>query len=119
MKGIAIRDRTNLRDILWILGDDVRRSSWRATDVQCLGAEGTEALHRASDTGDILEAGRLIALAEQVDQVTDGEFTGRLADEDWIVIRAVDSSAFDVETDRGEVIERLRASFEHVDELPP
>lgn len=86
--------------------------------MECLGAEGTEALHRASDTGEILEGGRLIALAEQVDQVIDGEFTGHLAGDDWIVIRAVDSSAFDVETDRDDVIERLRASFEHVEELP-
>jgi hypothetical protein len=40
------------------------------------------------------------------------------ASEPWIIIRAVDSSAFDVETDSETLIEQIRGQFNNVANLP-
>jgi len=127
MKGVTIRDHNaqsgilsfDLRDILLVLGDDAERSNWTVREVECVGGESAAALHQASDRGEPLTWNNLLRLAQRVEQVIDGSFHGRLANEseDWIIIRAVDSSAFDVETDRVEVLVALRAHFNQVDDL--
>ncbi len=120
MRGITILDRGfDLRDILSVLGDDVERSVWTAMGVECLGEDAAAALERASDGGEVLPGSRLRELACDDVQIVDGEFSGRLPDQEaaWIVIRAVDSSAFDVETDREDVLEALRSRFERVEDL--
>lgn len=59
----------------------------------------------------------LAALAEATDQVIWGEFTGRFpaeTDRDWIVIRAVDSSFYEVTTLDDTAIGKIRAAFKDV-----
>ena len=128
MTGVTILDtdpKTNvlafdLRDILAVLGADAARSRWSVQDVECLGADAADALHEASDRHEVLDGARLADLAQRVDQVIEGQFSGRLPDDetDWIVIRAVDSSAYDVLTDRADVLAQLRARFRRVEDLP-
>lgn len=128
MKGVTIFDRDptsgalsfDLRDILSVLGDDAERSAWTVRDVECLDGDAAAALHRASDEGEVLAGGRLVGLACDVGRIIDGEFSAWLPGQEtaWITIRAVDSSAFDVETDREEILTALRAKFDRIDDLP-
>jgi hypothetical protein len=127
MTGVTILDRDpktrvlsfDLRDILAVLGADAERSTWTLRDVESYGAEAAVALHQASDDREVLAGGRLLELAGDVTQIVDGEFSGRFPNEDaaWIIIRAVDSSAFDVETDREDVLKRLKSRFDRVEDL--
>jgi hypothetical protein len=128
MRGVTILDRDpssgvlsfDLRDILSLLGEDAERSTWMVRDVECLGGDAATALHHASDAGELLSGGRLFDIARDVEQIIDGEFWGRLPNEeaDWIQIRAVDSSAFDVHTEREDVLTALKAKFDHVEDIP-
>ena len=127
MKGVVILDRDpnsgvlsfDLRDVLALLGEDGVRSAWTVRGVECLGGDAAFALHHASEAGEVLAGHRLAELARDVGQIVEGEFSGRLPDEDsdWITIRAVDSSAFDVQTDREDVFRSLKATFKRVDDL--
>ena len=128
MKGVTILDRDpttgvlsfDLRDILPLLGKDGERSTWTVRDVECLGGDAVQELHDASDACLALTGSRLIELARAVGQVIDGEFSGRLPNDeaDWIMIRAVDSSAFDVHTDREDILAALKLKFERVEDIP-
>lgn len=128
MKGVVILDRDprsgalgfDVRDILSLLGNDAERSTWMVRDVECLGGDAASTLHRASDAGEVLTGHRLLELARDVEQIVDGTFAGRLPNEeaDWIIIRAVDSTAFDVQTDRADVLDRIKATFARVEDLP-
>ena len=124
-RSISDRDPTtgalafDLRDILAPLGRDGERSAWSVRDVECLGGDAAQELHDASDSMRVLTGSRLIELARAVGQVIEGEFSGRLPGDvaDWIVIRAVDSSAFDVYTDQEEVLSAFKSSFGCVEDL--
>lgn len=128
MSGVTILDRDpstgvlsfDLRDILRWLGDDATRSVWVVRNVECRGGDAATELHEASDRSTELSGARLNELANGVMQVVDGEFYGRLPNESsaWITIRAVDSSAFDVETNREDILRALKANFSHVEDLP-
>jgi hypothetical protein len=130
MKGIAIRDADpnrpflsfDLTDLLDVVGADAVGSTWSVRGVECVGpsAEAVAALHKASDESEELSGERLVALAREITQVIDGEFIGRrLTESDpWIVIRAVDSSWFDVETTDEALLLKLRARFNEVSDLP-
>ena len=52
-------------------------------------------------------------------QVVEGEFQGFRDDErsPWIIIRAVDSSAYDVLAEDDRIVERIRRSFRNVNEI--
>ncbi len=101
------------------ISDDAERSTWTVRDVECLDGEAAAALHQASDAGDALAGDRLVVLARHAGQIIDGELPARLPNEEatWITIRAVDSSAFDVETDREDVLKALKAKFDRVEDL--
>ena len=127
MKGITILDRDadrgglafDLADILDAIGDDAARTLWTCRAVACVGDERANALHEASERSDVLLGSVLLELARGVTQVIDGSFSGERygEDEPWIRIRAVDGSAFDVESTSPSVLERVRARFEKVRDL--
>ncbi len=128
MRGVTILDRDpnsgvlsfDLRDILSVLGGDAERSTWTVRDVECLDGDAASALHEACDACEVLSGDRLVDLARDVGQIIEGEFSARLPNEEaaWITIRAVDSSAFDVETDREDILTALKAKFDRVEDLP-
>lgn len=126
MRGVTISDTDSrgflsfdLRDILRLLGSRGLASMWHVRGVECIGGEAADALHRVSDSGELLDGSRLESLARDITQVIDGEFSGRLPDSQdvWIVIRAVDSSAFDVLTDDESILHALIGHFARVDDL--
>ena len=127
MRCVTVTDRDpatqvltfDLRDLLAVLGPDVARSRWAARDVEALGGTAATVLHAVSASGEMLNGERLIELALQVDQIIDGEFSGYLADEarPWAIIRAVDSSAYDICCDLPEVLSAIRLRFSQVDDV--
>jgi hypothetical protein len=110
----------DLRDILDCLGPDVVRSTWTLRNVECVGTTAAHELHEASDRREAIEGSRLVTLAGEIAQVIDGEFRARLPATRgiWVLVRAVDSGAYDVVTDREDVLQALRARFAHVAEGP-
>src|SRR5262249_15222290 len=111
----------DLKDILRLLGSQAESSEWEIAQMEAL--DGTEAaeLHRLADKGTRVSGQELIRLASTVTQITDGIFQGyqKGASEPWIVIQAVDSSAFDVQSDNEDVIHRIRQQFRDVVDFPP
>jgi hypothetical protein len=126
MRGISISDATetgalsfDLKEILPLLGPDAARSNWRVREVEATG-DGASELHRVSDEGATLTLSQLVELAESLLQTIDGEFSAYLpeAETPWLVIRAVDSSAFDVYSNKPDVLNRIRSSFRYVSDVP-
>lgn len=128
MKGVTILDRDintgflafGLHDILNLLGSDAIRSTWTARDVECLGDDAAKKLEEASDRAEPLDGAEFVGLVLEVHQVIDGEFSARLPNDacDWITIRSVDSSAYDVFTNRDDVLRKLVSRFRNVKEIP-
>ncbi len=128
MQGITINDRNattgalafDLRDLVRVMGERAQAARWRVTDLECIGGTSAEAFHRACDEARELGGVELAELANSVGQVIDGEFAAFLpgSTEPWVVIRAVDSSAFDVVTNDVEVLTAMRREFSSVAALP-
>lgn len=110
----------DLIDVLRLLENEVLETQWTLSGVEALGGEAAEELHRLSDAQARVSGRKLIELATDVSQVVDGEFRGfRNQDRNpWIIIRAIDSSAYDVFTEDEALLERLRNRFSNVNEIP-
>jgi hypothetical protein len=109
----------DLLDILSVIGEPAARSKWRCAGVECLGALSDD-LHALSDSGEWITGEQLFNLAAGVYQTIDGYFYARNAgaDHDWLAIRAVDSSCFDVESTDAGVIQDLKQRFRLVRDFP-
>ena len=126
MYGIEIADRrdgsflaVDLVDILKILGSLAEESEWEISEVECLGAVADK-LHQLADAKVRVSGQILLQLAANLTQVIEGVFAGYRngESEPWIVIEAVDSSAYDVESSEISVLELFRGKFKQVAELP-
>lgn len=126
MKGVTISNLDNrghlafdLRHILELIELDAHRSRWTVRNLECVGSSAGE-LHRVADAGTLLDGAQLLALSRGVNQVIDGEFAGFFSGQDdpWIRIRAVDSSFWDIFTDRDDILDRVRSRFQRVTDLP-
>jgi hypothetical protein len=121
MRGVSIKDKTggflafDLRHILALLGPEGRDSAWQVRGVECMG-EASDELETVSERQAVIPGRDLYDLASKIHQVIDGEFAGyRLGDpRPWIVIRAVDSSGFDVFTDDERVQKAIGDRFHEV-----
>jgi hypothetical protein len=128
MRGVTITDSTkdgrflavDLIDILRLLGPSAENAEWRMGALEAAGGAAADELHQLADTGVRVPGRTLLQLATEGTQVIDGVFTGyRTGDNDpWVIIRAIDSSAFDVQTEDTEVLARMRERFRNVAELP-
>jgi len=128
MKGITIYDASSRDkgiavgplDVLPVLGQSATMSRWRIYDLECWYGDGAPELNRLCDTNALVPGNVLLELLGKTLQVIEGRFEGFRSGEDkpWIVVRAVDSSECDVETDDDEVSSRIRASFKLVRDIP-
>lgn len=125
MKYVTIRDHDergrlvfDLIDILKSLGDEATRLRWSVRNAEVTGHRAEE-LHRLSDLGIEVGGPEVLKLASEVTQTIDGEFIGRLevSHDPEIVIRAVDSSYFDVLFHDPRILQMLRRRFRSVSEL--
>ena len=110
----------DLRDILALIPGDGAGSLWEVSGAEAVGPSA-EVLHRVSDGGDTLILARLREISANVTQTINGEFRSYRPGESepWVLIRAVDSSMFDVISDDAAFLEKVRARFERVREYPP
>lgn len=128
MKGITIRDidpergvlAFDLHDILELLGEKGLVSQWEVRAVEVASGVAATRLERLADEESVVDGNELLSLARAVNQVVDGEFKGTLPGEakPWVIVRAVDSSAYDVETDDKRLLDGIRRRFSVVDDIP-
>ncbi len=104
MKYVSIRDSDSqgnlmfdVADVIHALGDTARQLVWRATCVEAFG-RAKQQLEGWGDAGSLKSGEEFAKLADDIDQIVEGEFIGRVSPEGRIllIIRAVDSSYFDV-----------------------
>lgn len=127
MRGITISDRqpnknilaVNLAEILELLGPQLDLTQWEISDVECLGTD-SDRLHQLADTQARVSGETLLQIATNIVQVIDGTFVGYLKDESEpsIIVRAVDSTAYDVESSDDAILSKLRQRFQNVEDLP-
>jgi len=130
VKGLRIKDLAegrylafDLRDLLSVIGPAVESSQWRCTDLWCIPIEpvGEGELEPQYDTGSLISGSTLTTLAARTRQVIDGEFRAHrgtpTSEHPWLVIRAVDSSFWEVFSDDDSVLQQLRTRFHDVQDL--
>ena len=127
MHGITITDYTDdnllavdLVDIFRLLGSEVEDTEWELSEVESVGNTAADELHRLAGTKARVPGQTMLQLAAGVTQIIDGVFTGYRGGQDqpWIIIEAVDSSAYDVQSEDEAVLARIRQRFNHVADLP-
>jgi hypothetical protein len=126
MRGISIAEfdsknlmPVELTEILATVGDAARQSRWSLSGIEALGGCAADELHQLSDEHQAVDGTRLAHLAAGVSQIIDGEFRAfrDAAESPWLVIYAVDSSAYDVLTDDDATLRRLRNRFQTASEI--
>lgn len=126
MQGITITDQTtdgflrvNLIDILEKITPKALNSKWKIANLECLG-EAAEELYKICDEQQQISGALLLQLATEITQVIEGRFEAYDLDQSqpWLIITAVDSSAYDVETVDEKILDRLQEQFEEVSDFP-
>lgn len=127
MQGITILDRNadrntlsfDLIDIIRAIGPSADDSMWTVQNVECYG-KSAERMHSVADAGREITGIELRNLATQIDQVVDGEFRARKSNEDseWLIIRAVDSSGYDVYSSDTKTLKGVQGHFTRVVAIP-
>ncbi|MEM9744240.1 MAG: hypothetical protein AAF918_16265 [Pseudomonadota bacterium] len=108
----------DLIDILMAIKPTLGPMNWRLNQVECVGAQA-DVVHKICDEESTVTTAELIELAKAIDQTIDGEFCGypRNLNKPTLCIRAVDSDAFDIETNDISVIALLMERFERIHEV--
>jgi hypothetical protein len=125
MRGVTISDRDasgnllafDLRDILDVVRGRQPDLVWSVSGVEALGA--TQPLDEAAAKGAPIGTEELRRMAERITQTIEGRFVGTRRAQTAapvVVIRAVDSSCFDVETDDTAILNDLRSRFRRITE---
>lgn len=127
MRGITISDRqpnnntlaVNLADILQLLGPQLAVTEWKISDLECFGTQ-SDRLYQLADTQTRVSGETLLQIATNITQVIDGTFAGYLKNESEpsIVLRVIDSTACDVESNDEAILTKLRQRFQNVEDLP-
>ncbi len=114
----------DLRHVLAALNERAASSEWEAgavtADDENLWAVGDDGavreLEALAASGERLSGATLTALANRIDQVIWGEFRAfdRAASSPWVVVRAIDSTFYEIESDDPFVAEAIRSAFNDV-----
>ena len=131
MQGLKIRDGTepggpgglqfDLSEVLAALGRVAVKSRWSCADLNYVSKDDQDVpvLERAATPGQTVSGVELVDGLGQLLQVIDGQFTGIDEQGDaWVVVRAVDSSWWEVWSDNNWVHDAIRAQFRVVERLP-
>lgn len=125
MQAITVSDRDekgvltfDLLDLLRVIADEAADLEWVVRDVECFG-ESADAVHSLSDTGSRISGTYLLQTARGVDQVVEGRFYAYDpgGSRPTLLLRAVDSSCWDIATDRVGWLDRFRDRFEKVEDV--
>ena len=111
----------DLRDVLRVLAPPSLAATWTVrtpdeSSFEAMGAGGAR-LERWAEVSAQVRGEELLAVADDTLQVIWGDFAGALPDElnrEWLIVRAVDSSFFEVETSDEAAIAAIKSSFKDV-----
>ena len=109
----------DLPDVLKALGPRVSCSAWTVEGLNYVSRDEKDipALHRGAGAT-ILGTELLLSLPNLL-QVIDGEFRAfEAGNEPWVIVRAVDSSWWEVESEDAVALSGIRNGFLNVDEQP-
>ena len=108
----------DLQHILDLFGERAILSRWHASEVWATGKETGEAaqeLENLADGQTFISGEHLNRMSHNLVQVIDGEFPAFENDNSpWLIIRAVDSSFYEVFSTEPAILDRIRASFRKV-----
>ena len=121
-RGLAV----DLIDLLRLVAPQSLNASWNVTTVKSskpgrewfeATGEGGEQLEGLAQRNAQLPGSELAALAENTRQVIWGEFVGLAStqsDKTWVIIRAVDSTFYEIDTDDEYVLGKIRSTYHDV-----
>ena len=109
----------DIRNILGLLKTETLNSTWSLTQIEAIGAKRDE-IHRLSDKSIPVSGEILLQMVSGIDQTIEGTFNAFRAGgkTPWLIIRAVDGTAIDIETLDDAVLNKIRYSFRNVSDLP-
>lgn len=111
--------KVQLSEILELIGQEAMGGTWRIENVEAIGGD-SERLHLLSDKRALVSGSELVEISRMVHQIIDGTFSGFAGEvsQPWIVITAVDGSAFDATSDDLEVIRCIHRNFTTAEFIP-
>ena len=90
----------SLRSLLHALGPEVKEALWEVRDIESAGTTSVaRQLEEASDKHLTITGTALQKAAEDGAQIIEGELVGTKQGRHWVIIRAVDSTWWDVDAD--------------------
>lgn len=116
----------DLRDLLRLLTPLSLQANWIVSTVKSskpghewfeATGEGGEQLEALAQDNARLSGSDLAALAEKTRQVIWGEFLGSRptqSDKTWVIIRAVDSTFYEIDTDDKAVLSKISSTYKDV-----
>lgn len=114
----------DLKDLLRLLAPQSLEAEWIVSMVKSSKAghewfdatgKGGERLEELAQSGSHLSGSGLSGLAEDTRQVIWGGFEAlRIQSETWVIIRAVDSTFYEVETDDDLVLSKIKSAYKDV-----
>jgi hypothetical protein len=116
----------DLRDLLRLLAPRSLQATWVITTVKSLDrkhewfdatGDGGEQLERLARENTRLSGSELLTIADRTRQVIWGEFIASFPvnpEENWVIVRALDSSFYEITTRDEAVLETISSTFEDV-----
>jgi hypothetical protein len=89
------------------------------TQIEAIGAKRDE-IHRLSDNSIPVSGEILLEVVSGIDQTVQGTLSAFRAGgmSPWLIVRAVDGTAIDIETEDDAVLNKIKSSFGSVSDLP-
>jgi hypothetical protein len=101
-----------LAELLDVLGERVLLSQWLVSDLNYISIDDNDIEAFASSQNTIIKGSELLASLSKLLQVIDGEFKAFDQEElPWVVLKAVDSSWWEVIAQDTEVIKAIQKNF--------
>jgi hypothetical protein len=125
MYTITLMDRNDsgmlsigLLDLLEAVKPALGQVEWLVRSLEVLG-EGANDFYDIELRGARLRTSELEELAARLDQVIDGEFSAyeERGGSPILILRAVDSSSWDISTNKEPLLERARSRFKRIHEV--
>lgn len=121
-RGITIylihNDNVDLKEILEVVGDGGKQSTWKISYTDCFGESG-ETINKLSDEGKEISGIQFYKLALGIHQTLSGEFQAFKSNEKthWLLIRSIRGDEFDIETGDLELLKKFCSKFNDVKDL--
>lgn len=108
-----------LSDILDVIGEPALSSEWRCLNLWCI-ATRDETVYEFRERRLRFTGKELFEFAARVQQTIEGEFIAKKqgSNKAWLIIKAVDSSWFEVWSSKPKLLEEFKSRFTKVSSIP-